>query len=233
MAKERFFTKAVLRVVKPEGAERGATREYLVHQLVADLFSDQPGRGYLYRVTEERPGGVEVLVLSGEAPGAAAARPVRDWGCALSVTSKPFEPKLVANQLLDFEIRVNATTSVAGRRKDVWDAVFAENRDDPRSPSEVYQSFLARRLEGAADALSAHVTERGFVSLRRKLGKQRAITFVSSNLVGTLRVKDPDRFIQVVSDGLGRAKGFGHGLLCMSRPGSILVRSSSHATTQE
>ena len=83
MTKDRFFSKAVLRVTKPTGDERGATKEYLVHQLVADLFSDQPGRGYLYRLTQDRPGGAEVLVLSSEAPREAVDRPVRNWGRTL------------------------------------------------------------------------------------------------------------------------------------------------------
>ena len=233
MTKDRFFSKAVLRVTKPTGDERGATKEYLVHQLVADLFSDQPGRGYLYRLTRDRPGGAEVLVLSSEAPREAVDRPVRNWGRTLSVVSKPYAPSLSAGQVVDYEIRINATTSVGGKRKDVWDAVFGANRDDPRSSADVYQAFLGRRLGDAAEMMATHLTERRFVNIRRRLGKQRAITFVSANLIGALRINDPDHFLQIVADGVGRAKSFGHGLVCISRPGSILVRSHAHASTEE
>ncbi len=226
MSSERFYSRVLLRVVSPSGDQRGASKEYLIHQLVADLFPDQDERGYLYRVLEDRPGGAQVLVLSSESPRSSADRPVRDWGCALDVQSKPFAPQLSKGQALDFEVRLNATTSVDGRRTDVWDAVFAADREDPRSPADPYKEFLARRLNGAAEVLSTHVTERRFVSLRRKLGRQRPITFVSANVVRRL-VEDRAGLLGLVVDGAWPREELRHGLLCFSRPGSVLASRRS------
>lgn len=212
---------------------RGYSPEYIVHQLVADLFPDGPERPYLYRVTRTRPGGAEVLVLSTERPRDADRIPVRDWGTALDVETKPYAPSLASGSVLDYEIRINATRVVThedGRKKrtDVWDAVFAANRDDPRSPADVYGAYLERKLDGVAELFDARVTERGQVRARRA-DRNAPITFIATNLIGTLRVQRPEPFLELVGGGIGRAKAFGCGLLCLSRPGTVLPRRYASA----
>ncbi len=227
---EWFYTRAHLRVRRPDTERRSATREYLIHQLVGDLFPDQENRGHLYRVTLDRPGGAEVLVLSSLRPRQPEGQPVRDWGCTINVETKPFKLKLTEGQLVDYEVRINATTSVDGKRTDVWEAVFAKDRDDPRSPEEVYQAFLIRRLTGAAEVLSTHLIERGFLRIRRGLNGGRPITFVSTNLIGTLRVVDASSLVKILTRGVGRAKAFGHGLICLSAPGTVHFRAERRAS---
>jgi CRISPR system Cascade subunit CasE len=208
---------------------RGWTAEYITHQLIADLFGDREDRGYLYRVIRERPGGVEALVLSGSAPLAPDRLPVRDWGAALDVQSKPFAPALLPGQRLDFEICLNATQVVthpeSGRkqRTDAWEAVWQADRDTARTPHDVYGDYLRRKLEGMAEVLGARVTERGEVRARRG-DRREAIRFVAANLIGTLSVVDPERFLEVMGAGIGRSKAFGCGLLCLSAPGTVLAR---------
>ncbi|CAN5750249.1 type I-E CRISPR-associated protein Cas6/Cse3/CasE [soil metagenome] len=235
---------------------RGWTAEYITHQLVADLFGDRDDRCYLYRTTRERPGGVEVLVLSGAEPLPPHQLPVRDWGAALNVQSKPFAPALSAGQLLDFEIRVNATRVVTGpdrkpngelkkRRHDVWELVWQADKENfEHTPHRTYSEWLAGQLEGAAELVSpggvrgevdgeplARVTERGEVRARRG-DRREAIRFVAANLIGTLRVLDPDRFLELVTRGIGREKAFGCGLLCLSRPGTVLPRAYPDAAKE-
>jgi CRISPR system Cascade subunit CasE len=216
------------RVILDVHPHRGASREYITHQLVADLLGDRDDRGYLYRVMRESRGGTEaqVLVLSRGRPD--PAPPPRPWGRVRSVEWKPFAPVIRPEAVLDYEIRINATTVVtkpsgAKCRTDVWDAVFAANRDDPRSPHEVYTAYLERKLEGIADILDGRITARGQVRIRRP-GDQRPITLVAANLIGTLRVRDPGALIDAVAAGIGRSKAFGCGLLCLSRPGTVLPR---------
>lgn len=219
---------------------RGWTAEYMTHQLVADLFGDRADRGYLYRVTRERPGGVEVLVLSSDAPLPPQSLPVRDWGAALDLQSKPFTPEIAVGQAVDFELCINATRVItdpaSGRkhRTDAWEAVWRANRETLRTPDEVYGEYLAGKLGSAAELMSwaappagvpplARVTERGEVRARR--GDRRgAIRFVATNLIGTLRVTDPGRFLEITTEGIGRARAFGCGLLCLSAPGTVLAR---------
>ena len=209
-------------------AERRTTAPYLIHQAVADLFGDRPDRGYLYRVTEERAGGADVLILSGNPPLAVNCLASPSHRRAERVESKPFAPQLSPGQWLDYEIRINATQVVTrpdGRkqRTDVWEAVWQADRNTPRTPHEVYGEYLTRKLAGAAAVRSARVTERGEVRARR--GDRRdAARFVATNLIGTLNVEDPEAFRVVLAAGIGRAKAFGCGLLCLSRPGTVLAR---------
>jgi CRISPR system Cascade subunit CasE len=227
------LSRAVLRL-KPA---RGWTADYLTHQLVADLFGERDVRGYLYRVTRERPGGVEALVLSESAPLTPERLPVRDWGAALDVQSKPFAPALQVGQALDFEIRLNATqvvtdpTSGRKRRTDAWEAVWRADKATERTPHEVYGEYLQRRLEGATEVKSARVTERGEVRARRG-DRREAIRFVAVNLIGTLRVLDPARFMEIIAGGIGREKAFGCGLLCLSAPGTVLARRYPEAARE-
>ncbi len=228
------LSRALLRL-KPA---RGWTAEYITHQLVADLFGDRPDRGYLYRVIRERPGGVEVLVLSEAAPLAIDHLPQRDWGEAIEVQSKPFAPALEVDQPLDFEIRLNATqvvtdpVSAKKRRTDAWEAVWrADKKNVANTPHAVYGDYLQRKLKGVAEVGSARVTERGEVRVRRGDGRE-TIRLVAANLIGTLRVTDPARFLQAVAVGIGRGKAFGCGLLCLSAPGTVLARSHPEAARE-
>lgn len=210
--------------------QRGSSHEYIAHQLVADLFGDRDDRGYLYRVTRQSRDGREtqVLTLSRDVPTERV--PERSWGRIRSVEHKPFAPIIHVGDLLDYEVRINATTVVTEesgrkRRTDVWDSVFSANRDDPRTPHDVYGAYLGRKLEGAAELLDCRVTERGQVRVRRA-GSRQPITFIATNLIGTLRVLDPEALVVTVGEGVGRAKAFGCGLICLSRPGTILPRRS-------
>jgi CRISPR-associated protein Cas6/Cse3/CasE subtype I-E len=227
------LSRALLRL-KPA---RGWTWEYLTHQLVADLFGDRSDRGYLYRVTRERPGGVEVLVLSADSPLPPDRLPVRDWGAAVDVQSKPFLPDLIAGQSLDFEIRLNATQVVtdehAGRkqRTDVWEAVWRADKQTSRTPNDVYGEYLRRKLEDAAEVLTLRMTERGEVRARRG-DRVDSIRFVAVNVIGTLRITDASRFLKIMSDGIGREKAFGCGLLCLSAPGTVLPRAYPEAARE-
>lgn len=203
---------------------RGFNEHYIVHQLVADMFGDRNDRGYLYRVTNRAPREAEVLVLSDTVP---KPGPIREWGSTAGLETRNFGPDLRSGSLLDFEIRINATQTVTqpdGRKKrvDIWDAVFAEDREIARSPHELYAAYLARRLEGVADVVAGKVVERGLVKFSRP--GRPPISFVATNVIGTVRIMDPDRLMELLFEGLGRAKAFGCGLLCLSAVGTILPR---------
>lgn len=226
------------------------TAEYTTHQLVADLFGDRSDRGYLYRTVQERPGGVEVLVLSPDAPLGSESLPVRSWGAAVGVESKPFAPRLTAGQVVDFEIRINATRVITdpatGRkhRTDVWEAVWRGDPDTVLSPHEVYGEYLTRKLSGSADLIRqecdratgaeslVRLTERTEVRARRggrgsRGDRSECVRFVAANLIGTLRVRDPEQLLAITTGGIGRAKAFGCGLLCLSAPGTVLARRNA------
>lgn len=203
----------------------GYNFDYRIHQLVADWFGDREGRGYLYRVVTSDPPSATVLVLSDVPP--VENPPPRPWGRTLKVMSRDYDIELSRSQLVDFEIRLNATRVVTAdngskSRRDIWDVVWEEDPEDDRSPDDVYGAYLARKLEGAATVQTARVTERGAIAPRRSGG--RPMTVVAANVIGTLRVSDPSRLGLVIRNGIGRAKAFGCGLLCLSSPGTVLAR---------
>lgn len=231
------LSRATLQIRRGGGeAERRSTGPYLIHQAVADLFGDRATRGYLYRVTAEWPGGVDALILSHVPPLSLAQLTSPEHRRATRVESKSFAPELVPDQPLDYEIRLNATRVVTRpdgkkQRTDVWEAVWQPDRNTPRSPHEVYGEYLARKLDGAAEVLDARVTERGEVQARRG-GRGDVARFVATNLIGTLRVTDPEQFLNIIAAGVGRAKAFGCGLLCLSRPGTVLPRAYPDAAKE-
>lgn len=233
---------ATLRIARGGGdAERRSTEAYLIHQAVADLFGERDNRGYLYRVVGESPGEREVLILSHAPPLAVDEVDSPPHRRVQRVRSKPFQPELSPGQLLDFEIRVNATRVVTGpdrkangklrkRRYDVWELVWKADKENfDNTPHHTYGEWLAGQLEGLAelvpdaDGALARVTARGEVQARRG-GRSDVPRYVATNLIGTLRVQDPGRFIEKIGRGIGRAKAFGCGLLLISRPGTVLAR---------
>ena len=224
-----FFSRATTVLAENrDQADRGATRPYVVHQLVADLFGQYDERPFLYRPERSEGTSQPVLILSRQPPLEVDEVPGRTFGSVRSVKTKPFDLNVPGGTRLDFEIRLNATKDVrldSGRTKrtDVWEAVWQANPDTSQTPVHVYQEYLARKLEGAAIVDAAHLTARGFVRARRNL-HQRAITFVAVNVIGSLTVEASDRLRGVMARGIGRSKAFGCGLLCLSRPGSVLPR---------
>lgn len=205
---------------------RGFNQSYLVHQLVADLFGQRDDRGYLFRLVAEAPREATVLVLSQEVP--TDSPPLRRWGHTLDLRSRPYDPKLSSEQVLDYEVRLNATcvvTQSTGKKKrlDVWDAALLRDRNTPRTPHEVYREYVARKLGSTAEILECRVVGRGEMKAARS-ERKRSIRFVATNLIGTLRLTDPEGFLDTVATGIGRSRAFGCGLICLSRPGSILPR---------
>lgn len=214
------LSRAALRMT----VQRGYNEPYIIHQLVADLFGDRDDRGYLYRVVSRAPREANVLVLSRAEP---TPGPERAWGRTSGLESRAYDPELEAGQHLDYEIRINATRVVtqddgSKPRFDVWDVVFEEEPDTERTPHDVYHEYLKRKLDGIAQLLDCRVVERGMTKVAR--ADRRSIPFVATNLIGSLRVTEPKRLLEEMARGFGRSKAFGCGLLCLSRPGSILPR---------
>ncbi|MEX2609313.1 MAG: type I-E CRISPR-associated protein Cas6/Cse3/CasE [Gemmatimonadota bacterium] len=231
------ISEAVL-ALDPARAARGATRPYLVHQLVADLFGEFERRPFLYREQESKGTSQTVLILSSTAPLAPEEVPVRDVGVVRSIRSKPFVVDVPPGTMLDFEIRLNATKDVPtskgarSKRMDVWEAVWQEHPETTRSPEQVYGEYLQRKLDGAGKMGACALVARGLVRARKQLSGPKPITFVAADLIGTMEVTDPHALVAAVSGGMGRAKAFGCGLMCLSRPGTVLPRRHPDAARE-
>lgn len=227
------------------GQERAAAHQrldddaYGDHQWLWRLFPAAPGtpRDFLFRRDDEpgRPPRYHVV----------SARPPIDPGGAWEVRTRDYMPRLAAGDRLAFELRASPTVrhdreGGKSRRHDVvMDAkkrLLAERGlpdwaswvGDDRPPLyALVQSscadWLARRAERAGfeldeDACVASAYQQfGRSGGRRSAGAAAALQFSSVDLAGWLTVRDPDRFVQALVQGLGPAKAFGCGLLLVRR----------------
>ena len=239
--REFHLTRASFALDRPPANERGVTRDYLLHQAVADLFGDREGRGYVWRdLSRSDVAAANVLILSDAPPTESAATRTSPHRRVISVRSKPFQPRVSRGERVDFEIRVNATRVATTRsgddlmmlteeprkvRRDIWDCVFASHPADDVRMQDVYAEWLRRQLHGVVELGEVAVTERRLVRARRSLSSA-PIPFVATNLVGDLVVLDPGALVARMAVGIGRARAFGCGLLCLA-PLGTRPRSSS------
>ena len=222
-----FFSKATLR----PGAARSAAFQRLTaeghpgHRLAWSLFGDDPGRDrdFIFRWDTDPRDGPVMHTVSERRP--------RDHEGLFRVCTKRYDPQLQKGQQLIFQLRANP---VIKKRDDqgkqrVHDVVM--NRKHELKQEEAWadctlteaelvqqegQNWLRRRTahygfdfdEGNVRA-EAH-QKHSF----RKPKNGRPVTFTTMDLVGRLRVTDPDTFRrQALFSGVGPSKAYGCGLL--------------------
>lgn len=201
---------------------------YSLHKEVWRLFADDPDkdRDFLYRIDLHR-GRPRLYTLSPGEP--------RDPGRLWKIETKPFRPRLRQGDRLGFVLRANPTVKRNGSRHDVvMDAKhrLREESTDPGRPQERPTTqaelvaehgagWLERKAEALgvgfvaihADGYHVHRFEKPASNGRRR----RQVTVATCDFQGALEIKDPERFAQAVTAGIGPAKGFGCGLALLRR----------------
>ena len=204
-----------------DGARAGAQ-----HQLVWDVFADDPGRERDFLWREVGPG--DLMALS--------SRPPLPGTALFTVESRPFEPALRVGDACRFLLRANATTGAPGSKADgrrgarfdvamaalhqVSKGARAEVRD--ALAADAGTEWLRRQGERAGFALPAAegpvVTGYRVARIRRGRGGRGATaTFGMFDFEGILTVTDPELFLAALARGFGRAKAFGCGLMLIAR----------------
>lgn len=204
---------------------------YTAHQLLWRLFPETPQgeRPFIFRQEMEED-------ASGKSAGlprfyVASVRPPEPVE-GFDVQCKPFTPQLAQGDRLAFRLRANPTVAKAvegkrGQRADVLMAAkFPFESGDARSSRACVEA-----MDNAAhDWLSSRAKSWGFrlpvkpnVGAYRqhainKSGRRDAIRFSSVDYEGLLEVTDPERLVETLAYGIGRAKAFGCGLLMLRRP---------------
>lgn len=207
---------------------------YAAHQLLWQLFPDVQGiRPFLFRQemqeneadASQPPKGLPLFyVLSDREPEGSSA--------LFEVQSKVFQPDLTKGETLAFRLRANPTVArrVEGaRRSPRSDVLMAAKKPFP--PGQRTSAECTSAMDGAArEWLASRSENLGFslavnpeVGAYRqhvvyKAGRRDAIRFSSVDYEGLLTITDPDRLIQTLAQGMGRAKAFGCGLLLVRRP---------------
>ncbi|MBU2885468.1 type I-E CRISPR-associated protein Cas6/Cse3/CasE [Gilvimarinus agarilyticus] len=218
-------TKGLLLSQLTERAHQGDA--YAQHQLLWQLFPNQENRNFLFRYEQERSGPCYYLLSSAE--------PSVELEGA-QVVSKPFNPKLKEGDQLAYTLRANPTRMLKhdtpgqrGRRVDVLMHAKKQARqmtdvDIAQVQQQAAQDWLmdpARQTRmGVAFATAPEVTEHLQHQVYKsggKSGQVKPIQFASVNYEGTLTVTDPECFLQLLQQGIGRAKAFGCGLMMIRR----------------
>lgn len=189
--------------------------EYVMHQWLWDLFPGGKERQFLYR-REELQGAFRFFVLSQERPAE------RD---TFTIECRSFAPELCTGQQLCFNLRANPTICKAGKRHDL----LMEAKRQVRGQAEGSDVWLHQQ-QAALDWLAAQGERSGFTlldtsvdayrqqQLRRENSRQ-LIQFSSVDYTGMLTVTDPGLFVQRLSQGYGKSRAFGCGLMLI-KPGA-------------
>lgn len=180
-----------------EGLPRGLIDSYAWHVAVWQAFpgKESDSRDFLSRV-DRIDDGYRLIILSETAPV------VPDWWGAGSWRTKKIAPEYFMHPQYYFQLRANATKTFSSTG--VRSGIFC--------PIELIQWLDRKGTNGgfSVDPENLQVIPGGMDSFVRQ-GKRGFHS--TTDFKGILRVTDKDRFYQSVMQGIGRARGFGYGML--------------------
>jgi CRISPR system Cascade subunit CasE len=221
-----FLSRAHLRRDAPVAAlanllvpEDAADRVAASHRLVWALFADAADRQRDFLWREEKPG--HFLALS--------VRPPDDPHHLFDLDFKPFAPVLSSGDRLGFTLRANpvvARPEAIGQRGKRHDVVMDLLRDVPHGerakarPEAMLtagRAWLARQGEAHGFAPLGDAAVDGYASVRIPRTTGKPAVFGVLDISGVLEVRDPLAFLTRLSQGFGRARAFGCGLMLIRR----------------
>jgi CRISPR system Cascade subunit CasE len=202
-------------LVPPHPADRvGAS-----HKLIWALFADSAERTRDFLWREERPGYFMAL----------SSRPPEDPHHLFDLDFKPFTPVLSVGDRLGFTLRANPIVArpqargERGKRHDVvMDALHSVPQHERASarPEAILiagRTWLARQGEAYGFAPLGEAAVDGYDSLCIPRPDTRPAVFGILDISGVLEVRDPARFLARLTQGFGRARAFGCGLMLIRR----------------
>ncbi len=210
-------------VINPRSrqAQRDLSNMYELHRTIMRGFPERlpPGERVLYRL--------EIAPRTGEAVVLVQSQTPPDWRSVgrsesyfLSTPQvKPFEMKIRKGQVLRFRLHANPTVKT-------WSRTTGKKTRVPLVREERQIAWLVRKgTQGGFRILTegpgvpqVRVVEIGKRSgWSRGDGKKNRLLIYVVQFDGFLEVTDPDPFLEAVRSGIGPAKGFGCGLLSLSR----------------
>ncbi len=198
----------------------GFRDSYAWHQRIWEAFPGQAKaeRDFLTRL-DDTGRGFRLLILSPEPP----TRP--DWCPSDLWQSKTITPDFFQHPSYHFSLLANPTVKLVvrdenGNKKKNGKRVPLIHRDDRLIDGKNVpglETWLDRKADLHGFALqpgqSLKINPRPLQQFIKKgsLGKHAATEFS-----GILKVTDPEKFLEAATKGIGSAKAFGFGLLCLS-----------------
>ena len=190
------------------------------HRLIWSVFTDSADRRRDFLWREEAPG--RFLALS--------ARPPEDTHNLCEIDWKPFEPALSVGDHLGFSLRANPTVARStgpgqrGKRHDVvMDALHKLPRGERASERlgavvAAGRAWFARQGEARGFAPIDEAAVDGYETMRiPRANRNKPAEFGVLDISGRLEVRDPAVFLASLSQGFGRARAFGCGLMLIRR----------------
>ena len=161
-------------------------------------------------------GKLYLLILSEDAPDLSDI--VEQFGSGEPGETKSYDPlleRIVTGSVWHFRLAANPTTS-----KVPSSGPLERGKVQAHITPEFQEAWLRARAEKHGFHLkSLQVT--GSRWLRFRKGQQRRlVTLLSAVYEGVLEVTDPVLFRQVLTEGIGRGKAYGQGLLTVTRGGA-------------
>lgn len=186
----------------------GLRDSYAWHQKTWQAFPGRDGaaRDFLTRL-DDSDQGFRLLILS-------ACEPVRpDWCPESSWQSKRVPEAFFQHRAYRFSLLANPTKKI---RSDKTGKLLKNSRRVPLNRREELLDWLARKAKDAGftfDPASTRTVPRPRQSFVKK---GRAGLHSATEFVGLLNVADPSLFKKAAVTGIGSAKAFGFGMLCLS-----------------
>lgn len=183
------------------------TDPYSIHRVVYSLFDDvrseqqkqqSTASGILYADQGGDYAGRRILLLSNRPPKASIENQV------VEIMSKPISDSFLQHPQYRFKVVINPTRRDNRTRKLV-----------PMCGREAVCDWFVERAQQSwgFEVSAAHLQVDAINVLQFKDKQQRHITLAQAQVQGVLQVADRQKFIQSFTEGIGRGRAFGCGLL--------------------
>jgi len=192
-----------------ETAHKAGLRDsYTWHQKTWQAFPNRDGqsRDFLTRL-DEIAGGFRLLVLS----PIEAVRP--DWCPNAAWHSKPVSESFFSHKTYCFSLLANPTKKIRSNKKG---ELLKNSRRVPLSKREELLGWLQRKGEQHGFTLDPEKTRTVPRPRQAFIKKGIAGLHSATEFIGTIEVTNLQTFRLAVCTGIGSAKAFGFGMLCLA-----------------
>lgn len=169
----------------------GSIDDYTIHRLVYDIFPGKERTFLYYQYPYTIRGGTRILILSKEQPK------VPNLG---TITSKQVPASFLERDYYGFKVRLNPVI---------------RSRNQARSiigKEELISWFLSKQEQWGfyTDSARLELSSIGVTEIQKG---DNTLIFNECTFSGILHVEEKSLFIKSFTEGIGRGKGFGFGLL--------------------
>lgn len=186
---------SVLYLVRKDIKALKITDAYGIHRMVYSLFprENEQERRFLYCDTSNEKAKKQILILSKEPPKA------REYG---TLRSKEISEDFLHGDIYGFRVRMNPVMRKTGNPKPV-----------PITGIENLLAWFHRRAPDFGFQVLDETLQVSDVGVQQIDKGNHLITHSAAVFSGVFSVSNRERFVRSFENGIGRAKGFGFGLL--------------------